>query len=145
MHGRFDKSDETTDQSITRSFGIGIVVLPLLLVAFLVGLAIAKPDVSRLEGSTVHFRDGTSEDFDVMINATGYNITFPFFDEAFLSAPDNRLPLYKRMLKPGIDDLAFIGLGDPFADKRIMMAGEILVDEMGVLPAIGDQRAPMAG
>jgi hypothetical protein len=47
MHGRFDKSDETTDQSITRSFGIGIVVLPLLLVAFLVGLAIAKPDGSR--------------------------------------------------------------------------------------------------
>jgi len=47
MHGRFDGSDQTTDQSITRSFGIGIVILPVLLVAFLVGLAIAKPDVSR--------------------------------------------------------------------------------------------------
>ena len=41
--------------------------------------------------------------------ATGYNITFPFFDEAFLSAPDNNLPLYKRVFKPGVDDLAFIG------------------------------------
>ena len=30
-----------------------------------------------------------------------------------LSAPENVLPLYKRMLKPGIDDLAFIGLGQP--------------------------------
>jgi len=47
MHDRFDRSDETTDQSITRSFGIGIVVLPVVVVALLVGLAIARPDVSR--------------------------------------------------------------------------------------------------
>jgi hypothetical protein len=48
MRGRFDGSDETTDKSIIRSWGIGIVVLPVLLVAFLVGLAIARPNVSRL-------------------------------------------------------------------------------------------------
>ena len=47
MHGRFDSSDETTDKSISRSFGIGIVVLPIALVALLVGLAITRPDVSR--------------------------------------------------------------------------------------------------
>ena len=47
MHGRFDGSDETTDKSIIRSWGIGIVVLPVLLVAFLVGLAITRPNVSR--------------------------------------------------------------------------------------------------
>jgi len=47
MHGRFDRSDETTDQSVTRRFGIGIVVLPVVLVAFLVGLAITRPDLSR--------------------------------------------------------------------------------------------------
>jgi hypothetical protein len=44
--GRFDKSDETTDNSIYRSWGIGIFVLPVLLVAFLVGLAITKPNLS---------------------------------------------------------------------------------------------------
>jgi hypothetical protein len=47
MHGRFEKSDETSDKSITRSFGIGIVILPILLVVFLVGLAIKRPDVPR--------------------------------------------------------------------------------------------------
>ena len=46
VHGRLDKSDETTGNSIYRSWGIGIFVLPVLLVAFLVGLAIAKPNVS---------------------------------------------------------------------------------------------------
>ena len=47
MHGRFDRSDETTGKSMIRSWGIGIVVLPVLLAAFLVVLAIAKPNVSR--------------------------------------------------------------------------------------------------
>ena len=46
MHGKFDGSDETTDKSLYRSWGIGIFVLPVLLVAFLVVLAIAKPNVS---------------------------------------------------------------------------------------------------
>ncbi|WP_220138505.1 hypothetical protein, partial [Nocardioides massiliensis] len=63
----------------------------------------------RLDGSRVHFVDGTSAEFDVIIYATGYNITFPFFDPAFLSAPDNRIRLYKRMFKPGLDDLVFVG------------------------------------
>jgi hypothetical protein len=96
------------------------------------GDARAKGNVARLDGSTVHFEDGTSEDFDVMINATGYNITFPFFDEDFLSAPDNRLPLYKRMLSPGIDDLVFVGFAQalptlfPFVECQSRLAGAYL-------------------
>lgn len=69
----------------------------------------AKGDIDRFDGSTVHFSDGTSEDFDVVVHATGYNITFPFFDPEFISAPDNHIRLYKRIFKPGIDDLAFVG------------------------------------
>ncbi|PRC57832.1 monooxygenase, partial [Mycobacterium sp. ITM-2017-0098] len=68
-----------------------------------------KPNVARLDGHTVHFVDGTSSEFDVIIYATGYNIPFPFFDPGFISAPDNAIRLYKRIFKPGIDDLAFIG------------------------------------
>ena len=73
------------------------------------GDVMPKPNVARLDGDTVHFEDGTSDDFDVIIYATGYNITFPFFDPEFISAPDNHIRLYKRMFKPGIDDLVFIG------------------------------------
>jgi hypothetical protein len=46
MHGKFDESGETNDDSVHRRWGIGIIVLPVLLVAFLVGLAITKPNVS---------------------------------------------------------------------------------------------------
>jgi hypothetical protein len=68
-----------------------------------------KGNVSRLDGRTVHFVDGTSSDFDAIVYATGYNITFPFFDEAFLSAPGNQIRLFKRMFKTGIDDLVLMG------------------------------------
>ncbi len=68
-----------------------------------------KGNVVRLDGSTVHFEDGTSSDFDVIIYATGYNLTFPFFDPEFISAPENRIDLYKRIFKPDIDDLLFAG------------------------------------
>ncbi|BDB43758.1 MULTISPECIES: flavin-containing monooxygenase [Mycobacterium] len=68
-----------------------------------------KPNVTRLDGDTVHFEDGSSGVFDVIVYATGYNITFPFFDPDFIDAPDNQIRLYKRMFKPGVDNLVFIG------------------------------------
>jgi cation diffusion facilitator CzcD-associated flavoprotein CzcO len=77
------------------------------------GDAVAKNDVAELMGDRVRFADGSVEQVDAIIYATGYNVSFPFFDPDFISAPENALPLYKRMLKPGIDDLAFIGLGQP--------------------------------
>jgi hypothetical protein len=73
------------------------------------GDAVAKPDVERLEGTRVRFEDGSTEQIDVIIYATGYNITFPFFDPDVLSAPDNRLTLYKRIFRPDIDDLLLVG------------------------------------
>ena len=83
------------------------VELPLRLGS---GDVVAKGDIARLDGRTVHFEDGTSGEFDVIIQATGYNTTFPFFDRDFLSADaHNHVPLYKRMFTPGIEDLVFVG------------------------------------
>jgi len=73
------------------------------------GDAIAKPNIAELEGERVRFDDGSVEPVDAIVWATGYQITFPFFDPELLSAPENRLPLYKRIFVPGIDDLALIG------------------------------------
>jgi hypothetical protein len=44
---------------------------------------------------------------------TGYKVTFPFFDEDFISAPDNDLPLFRRVFKPDIPNLAFVALLQP--------------------------------
>ncbi len=68
-----------------------------------------KPNIERLLGDRVRFVDGSEEPFDAIIYATGYRITFPFFDPDFLSVDDNDFPLFKRALKPGIDNLVFVG------------------------------------
>ena len=72
-----------------------------------------KPNVSELQGGRVKFEDGSAEDVDVIVWCTGYKVTFPFFDLDFVSAPDNDLPLYRRVFKPDIDNLAFIALLQP--------------------------------
>ncbi len=72
-----------------------------------------KPAVAALEGDRVRFADGSTEPIDVIVCCTGYKVTFPFFDANFLSAPDNELLLYRRVFKPGIDNLFFIGLLQP--------------------------------
>ena len=60
-----------------------------------------KPNIARFAGGrTVEFEDGTSEELDLIIYCTGYKITFPFFDEELLDAPDNRIPLYRRVVPP---------------------------------------------
>jgi cation diffusion facilitator CzcD-associated flavoprotein CzcO len=77
------------------------------------GDAVAKGDVAELLGDRVRFADGSVEPVDAIVYATGYKVSFPFFDPELLTAPENVLPLYKRMFKPGLDDLAFVGLGQP--------------------------------
>ncbi len=108
------------------------VELPLRLGS---GDVVPKPNVARLDGSTVHFTDGTSSDFDIIVYATGYNITFPFFDRDFLSAPDNHLPLFKRIYKPGMPDLSFVGFAQstptlfPFVESQARLVAAHLIGE----------------
>jgi dimethylaniline monooxygenase (N-oxide forming) len=72
-----------------------------------------KPNVAALDGPRVRFEDGSTEQIDLIVWCTGYKVTFPFFDESFVSAPGNDLPLYRRVFKPGIDNLFFIALLQP--------------------------------
>ncbi|VEG53155.1 dimethylaniline monooxygenase [Mycolicibacterium aurum] len=113
------------------------VELPLRLGS---GDVTAKPNIARLDGHTVHFVDGTSGEFDVIIYATGYNITFPFFDPDFISAPDNAIRLYKRIFKPGIDDLAFVGFAQavptlfPFVECQARLVAAYAVGRYALPP-----------
>lgn len=72
-----------------------------------------RPDVARFEGSTVHFVDGRSEAYDVVIAATGYKISFPFLDTSFVDFSEGDVPLYLRVFHPDHPTLYFIGLLQP--------------------------------
>jgi dimethylaniline monooxygenase (N-oxide forming) len=77
------------------------------------GAITPKPNIERLEGDRVFFTDGSSVHADLVVYCTGYKITFPFFDEGFVSAKDNELRLYKLMFHPELAGLYFLGLIQP--------------------------------
>ena len=77
------------------------------------GTVVPKPNIARLHEHEVEFTDGSRVEADLVVYCTGYKISFPFFDEDLISAPDNHIELYRRVFHPDIDDVAFIGLLQP--------------------------------
>jgi cation diffusion facilitator CzcD-associated flavoprotein CzcO len=77
------------------------------------GDVLPRPGIRMLKGDRVEFTDGREERVDVIVWCTGYKLSLPFFDPGFISAPGNDLPLWERMIKPGIDNLYFVGLLQP--------------------------------
>lgn len=93
-----------------------------------------RPGIERFEGNTVHFSDGSHEDYDIVCACTGFRITFPFFDKSFIDFEEvERVPLFRKMMHERFTNLYFIGLFQPFgciwplADYQAMLAcAEIL-------------------
>jgi hypothetical protein len=72
-----------------------------------------KGAIDCLDGDGVVFTDGTREQVDAIVWATGYNVSFPFLRQPELTPADNTFPLFKRMVKPGFESLFFLGLAQP--------------------------------
>lgn len=108
-----------------------------------------KPIVTELLGDSVRFADGSVEKVDAIIYCTGYKVTFPFFDEKFISTRNNDLPLWKRMIKPGIPNLIFIGLLQPLgaimpiAEAQGKFLGDYLLGKY-LLPSKHEMEAEIA-
>jgi hypothetical protein len=78
------------------------------------GDILVKPNIDRFSGGrTVRFADGSEEEIDLVVYCTGYKITFPFFEDGFFSAQDNRLRLYRRVVSVEHPGLFFIGFVQP--------------------------------
>lgn len=77
------------------------------------GDVVPKPDISRLDASTVHFVDGTCEEIDLILYATGYNVVFPFIDRELLNWHDGRPRLYLNVFHPQYDNLFVLGMIQP--------------------------------
>ena len=64
------------------------VVNELLLYWIQHGRIKVRPGIERFDGTTVHFSDGTSDDFDTILWATGFHASLPFLDDALLVKQD---------------------------------------------------------
>jgi len=99
-----------------------------------------KPNVKELKGRQVSFVDGSQEDIDVIVWCTGYKITFPFFEEGFISAPGNDIALWKRMIDPRFSNLFFVGLVQPLcammpiAEEQSKLVGQYLTGQYALPP-----------
>ncbi len=72
-----------------------------------------RPDVAALQGERVRFVDGTDEQFDVILYATGFQLSFPFLDTKHLNWYENRPNLFLNIFHPTRDDLFCAGLIQP--------------------------------
>ena len=88
------------------------------------GLIKFKPNIKEFRGKTVVFEDNSEQDFDMIIYATGYKVSFPFFKEGFFNVEQtNDLQLYCRVIHPDFDGLYFLALIQPLG--AIMPLAEI--------------------
>ncbi|RUR12079.1 NAD(P)/FAD-dependent oxidoreductase [Legionella sp. km772] len=86
-----------------------------LLYAIRHGKIQTNPGVERFSGNKVYFVNGRCQEFDSVIFATGYKISFPFFahEERLNFSNATRVPLYRKMMHPDFESLYFIGLCQP--------------------------------
>jgi dimethylaniline monooxygenase (N-oxide forming) len=89
------------------------------------GMINFKPNIKSFEGKTVMFDDGTSDEFDIIIYATGYKVTFPFLKENkdFDVENSNDIKLYRKMIHPSYPNIFFLGLIQPLG--AIMPLAEV--------------------
>jgi cation diffusion facilitator CzcD-associated flavoprotein CzcO len=68
-----------------------------------------KHGIDKIEGKRICFADGTAEEFDTLIAATGYDLEFPFISTDLVPTTGSSVDLYKRIVQPGQRGLYFVG------------------------------------
>lgn len=131
IQGRYDKYK--LDKPNCKPLQIHPTVNSELLYFIRHGKILPRKGIARLDGSTVHFVDGRQDEFDVIIYATGYKISFPFFDKQLIDFTGlTDIPLYRKMMHAEFDHLYFIGLFQPqgsiwpLADYQAQIAAKII-------------------
>ena len=105
-----------------------------------------KGAMDRLDSDGVVFADGSREQIDAIVWATGYKVSFPFFDDPALIPEENQFPLFKRMIKPNFENLYFLGLAQPlptlvnFAEQQSKLVAAHLAGSY-VLPSTSEMES----
>jgi hypothetical protein len=98
-----------------------------------------KVDIERYNGKQVHFKDGSVEEFDVIIACTGFVLTHPFFEKDFIDYSQSEVPLYLKMFHEAYDNLFFIGMFQPLG---CIWPGSELQSKLAAKAITGDWKRP---
>lgn len=69
-----------------------------------------RPGIASVAGRQVTFADGSQEQVDIIVCATGFKVSFPFVDAEQLNGPAGSPRLHLHQFHPDRDDLAVVGL-----------------------------------
>lgn len=73
----------------------------------------ARPDVARFDGRRVEFVDGSSDEFDIVVCATGFNLDFPFLPPGLVPVRGGLALLYGGAMLPDYKHLYIVGTSQP--------------------------------
>ena len=113
------------------------------------GDIVVAPGIALLDGETVHFVDGTSTRADILVYATGYDVSLPFLPPDVFDATGNAMPLYQRVVpleRPGLYFIGFIqtvGANIALFEYQSQWVGDLLTG-VSVLPSPAQMRAWVA-
>ncbi len=90
------------------------------------------PDIERFDGRTVHFVDGASEEFDMVVCGTGFKVSFPFLPDGLVPMKHEQLALvYAGCVLPEYKHLYLIGTQQPrYGIGPLLTPGSKLVAQM---------------
>lgn len=71
------------------------------------------PDIERLNGKTVHFKDGSQLEVDTIVWATGFKVSFPFLDQKLFEWENGIPKRVASMMPVGVAGLYIYGLAQP--------------------------------
>ena len=70
-----------------------------------------QADIERLDGKTVYFKDGKSQDYDTIVLSTGYKVHYPFIDKKYLNWESEASPnLHLNIFHPKDDSIFVLGM-----------------------------------
>jgi hypothetical protein len=99
------------------------------------GKLTVKPDIASLDGNRVLFKDGTAEEIDTIVFATGYRPVVPFMDESLIFAADGKPRLLVNVVHPEHEGLFAAGFAQAngsmwrLADYQGQMIANLIVAE----------------
>lgn len=72
-----------------------------------------RPGITRFDGRTVHFADGTSGAYDSILWATGFHVKLPFLADDVITWSGTPVRYAGGILPEGVEKLYFVGLIAP--------------------------------
>jgi dimethylaniline monooxygenase (N-oxide forming) len=116
VHGRMEQWGFVTPKTRTHPTSH-----PNLMSQFVWNRIKAKPGIASVDGRTVQFVDGTTEQYDVVIAGTGYAVDLPFLAPEMRPLDGHRLELFLRVVHPRQPGLYFTGMFNVAGGGNIRM------------------------